>query len=272
MSRFLRISVLVTRIGDVNEDNGVHFQIAGKRIAVNIPDAAALEAAVEQRLSAGQGFALATINLDHLVKLRSDTPFRLAYAAQDFVVADGNPIVWLSRLARRPVSLVPGSDMVVPLARLAARLGISVALLGSTPEALRKAADGLCDRVPGLKVAAMIAPPMGFDPMGEDADAMFAEIAASGARLCFVALGAPKQEILAARGRSHAPSVGFCSIGAGLDFIAGHQVRAPAWVRGLALEWVWRMLSSPRRLVPRYARCVAILPAETAHALALRRQ
>jgi UDP-N-acetyl-D-mannosaminuronic acid transferase (WecB/TagA/CpsF family) len=54
--------------------------------------------------------------------------------------------------------------------------------------------------------------------------------------------------------------MGFASIGAGLDFIAGKQPRAPLWVRRLALEWLWRALSSPRRMLPRYARCVAILP------------
>ena len=56
-------------------------------------------------------------------------------------------------------------------------------------------------------------------------------MAASGARICLLALGAPKQEILAARGFARHPQLGFLSIGAGLDFIAGHQTRAPVWVR-----------------------------------------
>ncbi|WP_197470813.1 WecB/TagA/CpsF family glycosyltransferase, partial [Sulfitobacter sp. HI0054] len=67
-------------------------------------------------------------------------------------------------------------------------------------------------------------------------------------------------EILAARGRDIAPGVGFASIGAGLDFLAGRQRRAPKWMRMLALEWLWRAMQSPQRLVPRYARCFAILP------------
>ena len=52
--------------------------------------------------------------------------------------------------------------------------------------------------------------------------------------------------------------------------LAGHQARAPAWVRHLALEWLWRALSSPRRLIPRYAACAAILPGQVIHALRLR--
>ncbi|MCP4820976.1 MAG: WecB/TagA/CpsF family glycosyltransferase [Shimia sp.] len=230
----------------------------------------ALESAVSARFAAGDGFALATINLDHLVKLRKDTAFAHAYQAQDFVVADGNPVVWLSNLAARPVALLPGSELVEPLARMAAQSGVSVALIGGTQPALEAAALALEARVEGLHVAYKIAPPMGFDPMGDGAAEVLAQINASGAGLAFVALGAPKQEMLAARGRELAPSVGFASIGAGLDFLAGTQKRAPKWVQAIAMEWLWRMLSSPARLAGRYARCFGILPALVREARALR--
>lgn len=240
-------------------------------IQVNVPDRATLVDSVARRFAARQGFALATINLDHLVKLQRDPAFRLAYAAHDLVVADGNPIVWLSKLAERPVDLVPGSDLVLPLARLAAETDTRVALVGSTADALDGAARSLVREIPGLQIVAQLSPPMGFAPTGPQADALLADIAASGAGLCFLALGAPKQEMLAARGRTIAPGVGFVSVGAGLDFLAGQQVRAPAWVREITMEWAWRMLSSPRRLLPRYAACAAILPGEALRALAQRR-
>lgn len=236
-----------------------------------MPDRTRLLAEVARRFAAGEGFALATINLDHLVKLRRDPAFAAAYAAQDLVVADGNPVVWLSRLARRPVALVPGSEMVEPLARAAAQAGVPVALVGATPQALAAAAGVLRARVPGLVVAAQIAPPMGFDPDSPDAARVLAQVGASGARLVLLALGAPRQERLAARGRAMLPQVGFASIGAGLDFLAGTQVRAPAWVRAIAMEWLWRMLSNPRRLARRYAECALILPSEAARAWRLRR-
>lgn len=248
----------------------VEFAAPPHRIVVNMPDRAALMAEVARRFAAGQGFALATINLDHLVKLRRDPAFAAAYAAQDLVVADGNPIVWLSRLARRPVALVPGSELVVPLARAAAQAGVPIALVGSTEPALAAAGAALQQQVPGLQVAARIAPPMGFDPDGPGAEAVLAQIGASGARLVFLALGAPKQERLAARGRATLPAVGFASIGAGLDFLAGTQTRAPEWVRAIAMEWLWRMLSNPRRLARRYAECAAILPGQAIQAWRLR--
>jgi len=244
----------------------VEFSFPPHRIAVNMPDAASLLAEVRRRLSAGQGFALATINLDHLVKLARDPGFREVYAVQDLVCADGNPIVWLSKLARKPVDLVPGSDMVVPLAHQAARTDAPVALVGSTDEALAAAAEALTERVPGLKIVARIAPPMGFDPQGADAAQILDQLGQSGARLVFIALGAPKQEAFAAFGRARTPQIGFASIGAGLDFLAGRQMRAPRWVRAIAMEWLWRMLSNPRRLAKRYAECALILPGQAVEA------
>lgn len=250
----------------------MHFTFADTTIHVNVPHAAALLTAARARLTAREGFALATLNLDHLVKLSTDERFRAAYAAHDFIVADGNPVVWLSKLARQPVDLVPGSDMVVPLSRLAAQAGARVALLGSTEETLEAAAEELRTEVRGLDIALTLAPPMGFDPEGNEATRMLRMLEAGGINLCFVALGAPKQEILAARGRKLAPHVGFASIGAGLDFIAGQQARAPEWVQNMSMEWAWRMASDPRRLAPRYWACAKLLPGEARKAFSLRQQ
>lgn len=230
--------------------------------AVGITHATRTEllADVELHLKEQRGFALATLNLDHIVKLRSDPAFKIAYLAQTHVVADGNPIVWLSRMAGREIELIPGSDAIVPLVEIAANSGVPIAFLGSTQSTLDAAADALQSQFPTLQIGPKIAPPFGFDPDGDAAAEMLAQIKSSGAGLCFLALGAPKQEMLAARGLALAPSCGFVSIGAGLDFISGQQTRAPDWVRRLALEWIWRMASNPARLFIRYMSCIAILP------------
>ncbi|KIQ70900.1 bacterial polymer biosynthesis protein, WecB/TagA/CpsF family [Wenxinia marina DSM 24838] len=236
-------------------------------VVVNVRDRASLMAAVARRLRARQGFAIATLNLDHLVKLRRDAAFRQAYAAQDFVTADGNPVVWLSRMAGRPVGLVTGADLVVPLVREAAAAGAPVALIGTTPDALARAGEALVRQAPGLEIAVRISPPMGFEPDGPAAERVLAEARESGARLALLALGAPRQERLAALGRHLAPEMGFASIGAGLDFLAGAQRRAPAWVRALAMEWLWRMSTNPARLAGRYAASALALPGLAARAL-----
>ncbi|MDE4189807.1 WecB/TagA/CpsF family glycosyltransferase [Phaeobacter gallaeciensis] len=249
----------------------MYFEFQGTRIEVNIADRPRLESEVLLRFASGEGFALATVNLDHLVKLETSADFLAAYAAQDLVVADGRPVVWLSQLAGRPVELMPGSDMVLPLCRLAAKAGVPVALVGSTAEALSDASAALTAKVPGLDLAWCHAPSGVFDPAGPEAEEILRNLDQKGIRLCFLALGAPKQELLAARGRELAPGVGFASVGAGLDFLGGHQQRAPLWMRKLALEWLWRALSSPGRMVPRYLKCFAILPRQMRSALRIRR-
>jgi exopolysaccharide biosynthesis WecB/TagA/CpsF family protein len=186
------------------------------------------------------------------------------------VVADGHPVVWLSHLAGHPVKLAPGSELILPLCEVARQLDARVALVGTTVEALQRASARLQAAVPGLNICATIAPSQSFDPHGIEADAILGELSGSGTQLCFLALGAPKQELFAARSHEVAPQIGFVSVGAGLDFIAGHQRRAPRLVRGLALEWLWRTLENPRRMAPRYARCFLILPRLTALAIGTR--
>ncbi len=249
----------------------MEFHFWGKTVDVNVANRTALRQKVLQRLRTRTGFSLATINLDHLVKMAASPSFVKTYQAQDLVVADGHPIVWLSQIARRPVQRMPGSDMVQPLCEWAASADVPVAFVGSTTEALEDAKRVLSQRVPGLRVTWTHAPGK-LDPEGEEAARILQELETRQIGLCFLALGAPKQERIAQRGRGLAPSVGFASVGAGLDFLGSHQKRAPQWVRNLALEWLWRALSNPLRLGPRYIKCLAILPQQLWRALELRNE
>ncbi len=239
-------------------------------VVVNVDTRDALLSDLEARLRASEGFSVATLNLDHVTKLRRLPAFRAAYQRQTHVTADGNPIVWFSRIAGHHVSLVPGSELVEPLAALAARCGVPVALLGSTEPSLAAAAQALRAAYPDLQIVAQIAPQMGFDPTGPEAQDHVKALAASGAGLCFLALGAPKQEIFAAHASEQLPQAGFVSIGAGLDFLSGQQVRAPKLVRALAAEWLWRLALNPSRLARRYGACIAILPSLLQRALKIR--
>ena len=139
-------------------------------VTVTVPTWAELLQDIEKRLVSGRGFTLATLNLDHVVKLRRDAAFRDAYLKHTHVTADGNPIVWLSRVAGQRLELVPGSEMILPMSELAARHQVPVALFGSTQDSLDAAAAALQTQCKGLKIAATIAPPMGFDPEGPVAD------------------------------------------------------------------------------------------------------
>jgi exopolysaccharide biosynthesis WecB/TagA/CpsF family protein len=207
-----------------------------------------------------------TLNLDHIVKMHKDKSFRKAYRRAGLITADGFPIVLACRLQGKRVSRVAGSDLIAPISAAAVRSGKSIYLFGSSLSVLTKASRLLQERNAGLTIAGFFAPPQGFEPTSEDARRCIATIGNTGADICFVALGAPKQELFADHGKSLLPNISFVCIGAGLDFIAGAQVRAPFWMRRWGLEWLWRVASDPQRLLYRYLLCIGALPGILARA------
>jgi N-acetylglucosaminyldiphosphoundecaprenol N-acetyl-beta-D-mannosaminyltransferase len=205
-------------------------------------------------------FGVFTLNLDHVVKLRRNAEFRAAYRKARYVTADGYPIVWAGRLSGAKVQRVTGSDLVIPLCEAAASAGQPVFLFGSTFASLAGAARRLKDKIPKLEIAGVLAPEARFDPTSEVAAQYARQISASGAKICLIALGAPKQEIFTSLAVGQTTGVAFVCVGAGLDFLSGVQTRAPRWARHMGLEWLWRLLRDPARLGRRYLDCLVVLP------------
>ncbi|WP_084632730.1 WecB/TagA/CpsF family glycosyltransferase [Pleomorphomonas oryzae] len=201
----------------------------------------------------GRGGTVFTLNLDHLVKLEHDPAFRAAYDQATYVSADGAPVVAMARRKGARLVRVTGADLVRPLCGAAALARIPVHFFGTTPDTLAMTETVLRSEYPRLIVAGLESPPFGFSPFGIEARAAAERIASSGARICFVALGAPKQEVFAEFARRWAPGVTFVCIGAALDFIGGSQRRAPDPIQAAGLEWLWRLIHDPRRLSKRYA-------------------
>jgi N-acetylglucosaminyldiphosphoundecaprenol N-acetyl-beta-D-mannosaminyltransferase len=224
---------------------------------VSVPDAVSSIVSAAQH---GDNFSVCTLNLDHVVQLQQRPDFRAAYRRARFVTADGFPIVVLSRLMGAPIKRTTGADLVEPVCREAQKSRLPIFMLGSNDRTLSATAKRLSERFRGLEVAGYYAPGANFDPYSSQADYAIDRIRASGARLCFVALGAPRQELFAARCLDELNGTGMLCIGAALDFIAGTQTRAPSLAQKTGFEWAWRMLREPRRLGPRYARCLAAVP------------
>lgn len=232
------------------EIDGQFINVASLRDAVALPIAFA---------RAGEGFTFFTLNLDHIVKRRDEPEFRDAYARATFVSADGAPVAFLARRADRRIQRTTGADLVVPLAVAAARNGIPLGLFGTRHDVLTASAQHLRKVAPGLVIAAMEAPPMGFDPTSRAAEQACQRLTQAGARIILVALGAPKQEFFAAHMQAQFPGLGFVAIGAALDFIAGTQVRAPEIFQRLGLEWFWRLSTNPGRMARRYGLCARVM-------------
>lgn len=223
------------------------------RVRVNLASQQETVARLVEAVSNGFGFNLFTINLDHLVKLRKDKAFRDAYLRARYVTADGWPIALMMRQKGAKVERTTGADLVKPLCQQAAEKKIPVAFFGSSEDSLKKAADELHALYPDLEVVLMESPPYGFDPTSEAASEAAERIAASGAKLCFVALGAPKQELFSDMAHAQHKDMGFLCIGAALDFISGEQSRAPEIMQKTGLEWFYRLVTNPRRMFARYA-------------------
>jgi len=235
------------------------FEIEGQTINV-----ASVKDAVDSiitRLRQPESFLVFTLNLDHLVKLRSNEKFRDAYRSVEFVTADGFPVVTLAGLDGVSIERTAGSDLIEPLCRSAAMNDLSIFLFGTTLSALCAVARQLTTQIIDLDVRGVFSPPIGFAENSDIGDEAIRVIAESGARICFVALSPPNQEIFSAAAMKRTAGVAFIAVGAGLDFIAGTQTRCPPLLRRLNLEWAWRLVTNPKRLGGRYLRC-ALLFAE----------
>ncbi|HZM01364.1 MAG TPA: WecB/TagA/CpsF family glycosyltransferase, partial [Planctomycetota bacterium] len=204
-------------------------------------------------LSLRRGGWIASPNLDQLRLLARDPDLRRLYARADLVVADGMPLVWACRLQRTPLpSRVAGSDLIWSLSAAAAARGFSAYLLGGDPGTAEEAAARLVAASPALRVAGTACPQPGFERRDEAVAELCRRLVEAAPDLVYVALGAPKQELLIDRIRGALPAAWWIGVGASFTFVAGRVPRAPVWVRRLGLEWGHRLAHEPRRLARRY--------------------
>jgi N-acetylglucosaminyldiphosphoundecaprenol N-acetyl-beta-D-mannosaminyltransferase len=210
-------------------------------------------AAAVHGLERERGGWIMPVNLDVLrLATRSPTTRQLLSEA-DLVVADGQPLVWASRLQGTPLpERVAGSNMIWSLTAAAARAGRSIFLLGGDPGAAEVAADRLRARSPQLAIAGLYCPPFGFEQDPGELERIVGRVRDAAPDIVFVGLGFPKQDHLICRLRPHLPRAWFLSVGISISFAAGHVQRAPEWMHGLGIEWVHRLAQEPRRLASRY--------------------
>jgi N-acetylglucosaminyldiphosphoundecaprenol N-acetyl-beta-D-mannosaminyltransferase len=207
---------------------------------------------VNQRVRSRCPGYIATANMDFIMQAWRDPEQQRILLEADLVVADGIPIVWLSRLMGFGLKeRVTGSDLVPMFAKLCAREGFSLYGLGGAPGVAEKAMECLSQRYPGLRVAGCYSPPKA-DVLAMNNAEILSKLEAADPDILLVAFGAPKQEKwvnMHIREWRVPVSIG---IGGSLDFLAGAQKRAPRIIQKCALEWLWRMMSDPPRLFKRY--------------------
>jgi N-acetylglucosaminyldiphosphoundecaprenol N-acetyl-beta-D-mannosaminyltransferase len=210
-------------------------------------------ARIVRDLKDGQGGWVATPNIDICRQARKDPAARELLRTASLVVADGMPLVWAARLRGDHLpERVTGASLIFALSAAAADQGRSIYLLGGEPGVPERAAAELARRYPGLLIAGTDAPPVGFDRRPGELAAVRRKLEEARPDIVYAGLGFPKQERVIAAIAPGLPAAWLIGCGAAIPFAAGALPRAPRGMQRLGLEWLYRLISEPRRLFRRY--------------------
>lgn len=211
---------------------------------------AAAEGIIRQA-SLGSGGYGCLVNAHMISERGSNAHLDAAMRHARWLLPDGKPVALLStwRGACKN-SHIPGEALCIAVLQQAAKQAVPIYLYGGSNEVLDILTTQLPQRYPGLIIAGYHSPP--FRPLSETEQELIVEnIQESGAQLCLVALGCPKQEIWM---HQHADKLNCAMLGVGAAFpmMAGTMPRAPKWMSRLGLEWFYRLCQEPKRLLRRY--------------------
>ena len=187
-----------------------------------------------------------------VMESQRDERLRRIHNSAGLVTTDGMSLVWLCKLkGNQPVERVYGPDLMLELCGRSAHRGYRHFFYGASPEVLERLVGRLQTRFPGLLVVGTFSPP--FRPLtaAEDADVV-ARIREARPDVVWVGLSTPKQERWMADYVERLAGPVLIGVGAAFDFHAGVKRQAPRWMQRNGLEWLFRLLSEPRRLAGRY--------------------
>ena len=202
--------------------------------------------------SRDHGNYIAVCNAYDAAYSRQDVGVQIAANAGSLTVPDGISMVLLARLYGYPLKKrVYGPDLMLEIIQYGLERGWKHFFYGTTEKTLSMLMIELTKRYPGLQVAGTFAPP--FRPLTPQEDAAVVKrINDSGADIVWVGLGTPKQQMWMYEHRDRMKVPVMLGVGAAFDFFAGTKRQAPRWIRDNGFEWLFRLLTEPRRLWKRY--------------------
>ena len=195
-----------------------------------------------------------------IVSAKSDPDLRRALDQSSANFADGMPVAWSARrklpFRREPhPGRVFGPDFMAAMFFRSAEHQLPSFLFGGGEGLAAQLSDRLTEEYSHADIAGTHTPPF-RDLTDSELDELAGTIDQSAARLIWIGLSTPKQEKFAARLAPLLPGRLLFSVGAAFDILAGNARPAPPTVQDLGLEWAWRLVHEPRRLLSRYARIV----------------
>ncbi len=220
-------------------------------------DAVDYDAAVDRIVAASidrQPFGVSALAVHGVMEGVADPELRHRINALDLVTADGQAVRWALNWLH--ATALPdrcyGPTLMLRLCEAAASQRIPVYLYGSLESTVVALAANLTKRFPELPIAGT-SPSVFARVSPADLDAIATKIVESGAKIVFVGLGCPRQEVFAYEMRQRV-SMPVVAVGAAFDYHGGVLTEPPTIVQGMGLQWLWRLLSEPRRLWRRYYR------------------
>jgi N-acetylglucosaminyldiphosphoundecaprenol N-acetyl-beta-D-mannosaminyltransferase len=187
-----------------------------------------------------------------VMESQRDEELRRIHNRAGLVTPDGMPLVWLSRLQGfHHVERVYGPDLMLALCERSAAKGYRHFFYGGAEGVPEQLASVLQKRFPGLQVAGTFSPPFRSLTADED-DRIVQMINAAAPDIVWVGLSTPKQERWMAGHRERLTAPVLIGVGAAFDFLTGRKPQAPRWMQRAGLEWLFRLLTEPRRLWRRY--------------------
>jgi N-acetylglucosaminyldiphosphoundecaprenol N-acetyl-beta-D-mannosaminyltransferase len=242
----------MSSIVEIVEATHVTTPIPRVRVAGCPVDSLSFSQAVEEicdRIERGIPSHVVFVNAAKVVNYQRDARLREAVDNADFLLADGMPVVWASRLLGQSIpGRVNGTDLMEHMIKIAAERGYRVFFMGARKEVLDRAVDNLKVRYPDLIVAGQHHGY--FRP--EEEDSLVQQIVASGAQLLLVAISTPRKETWANANLPRLGAIVCQGVGGSIDVVAGFTRRAPVWMQRTGLEWFFRLLQEPRRMWRRY--------------------
>jgi N-acetylglucosaminyldiphosphoundecaprenol N-acetyl-beta-D-mannosaminyltransferase len=228
----------------------------GKRNVLGVlVDAVDYEAAVGRIIDAAlahRPFAVSALAVHGVMTGRRDPLQRELLNQFDIVAPDGQPVRWgLNLLYRtRLREAVRGTDLTLRVLQAAAENDLPAFFYGSRREVVDGLVTKLQRRFPQLRVAG--AEPSKFRTVSfEERQAIVARIRDSGARIVFVGLGCPRQEVFVHELREQL-SMPMIAVGAAFDYLSDFLPQPPRAIQRVGLEWLWRLTLEPQRLWRRY--------------------
>lgn len=216
-------------------------------VPLDLINMSATLAAVQDHLLRGQPGVHLGVNAANLILAQDDPAYLAHLRAADLVTADGQSVVWGARMMGiRVPERVTGIDVMNCLLRLARERRWTVYLLGARASVVERLADRL--RQEGVMIAGYRD---GYFPVMAE-DAVAAEVRDSGADILFVGMPSPRKERFAIQVARPAAIPFTVGVGGSFDVLAGEFRRAPGVLQKAGLEWIFRMLQEPRRLLRRY--------------------